>query len=126
MAAEPMYGLRWIPDGQLRPLRYLPSPQQRAVDAAEPHTRDLPPAPSPRQQTQHVRLLTQRLADAEESVRQRSEQIRWLKEMTKDETRRARVSRWMSGPVLRVFAACGSSVESCGAANIPADWQSPK
>ena len=97
--SEPVFGLRWIPDGSLRPLRYLPSPQQRAAaegsgGTAEPGgARDLLPAPSPLQQTQHLRLLTQRLADAEESVRQRSEQIRWLKEMTKDDARRARVSR---------------------------------
>ena len=110
--SEPVFGLRWIPDGSLRPLRYLPSPQQRAAAEGSGGTaegpggaRDLPPAPSPLQQTQHLRLLTQRLADAEESVRQRSEQIRWLKEMTKDDARRARVSRWMSGPLLRVFAA---------------------
>jgi hypothetical protein len=109
--SEPVFGLRWIPDGSLRPLRYLPSPQQRAAAEGLGGTegrggaRDLPPAPSPLQQTQHLRLLTQRLADAEESVRQRSEQIRWLKEMTKDDARRARVSRWMSGPLLRVFAA---------------------
>ena len=110
--SEPVFGLRWIPDGSLRPLRYLPSPQQRAAAEGPGGTtegpggaRDLPPAPSPLQQTQHLRLLTQRLADAEESVRQRSEQIRWLKEMTKDDARRARVSRWMSGPLLRVFAA---------------------
>ena len=103
--SEPVFGLRWIPDGSLRPLRYLPSPQQRAAAAEPDLARDVPPAPSPLQQTQHLRLLTQRLADAEESVRQRSEQIRWLKEMTKDDTRRARVSRWMSGPLLRVFAA---------------------
>ena len=109
--SEPVFGLRWIPDGSLRPLRYLPSPQQRAAaegpggSAMGPPSHDLPPAPSPLQQTQHLRLLTQRLADAEESVRQRSEQIRWLKEMTKDDARRARVSRWMSGPLLRVFAA---------------------
>ena len=116
-----MMGLRWIPDGALRPLRYLPSPKARAAAGISGGTVEpggapdmpqmpssmpgTPMMPSPVQQTKHLRLLTQRLADAEESLRQRSEQIHWLKEMTKDDGRRAGVSRWLSGPLLRVFAA---------------------
>ena len=52
---------------------------------------------------QHIRVLNQRLGEAHESVRQKVEQIRWLKEMTKDDASRARVARWMRGPLLRVF-----------------------
>ena len=66
--SEPVFGLRWIPDGSLRPLRYLPSPQQRAAAEGPGGTaeglggaRDLPPAPSPpyTQPTPEVRGLTQ-------------------------------------------------------------------
>lgn len=97
--APPLFGLRWVPEAQLRPLRYLPSPPREPPDQPSPSL-------DPSHKLHHsVRSLTVRLADAEESVRQKSEQIRWLKEMTKDDSRRARVSRWMSGPLLRVFSA---------------------
>ncbi|KOO32704.1 hypothetical protein Ctob_006517 [Chrysochromulina tobinii] len=86
-SGAPLFGLRWVPDEQLRPLRYLPA------------------AYLPGQSRQSVRVLTQRLSEAQESVRQKSEQIRWLKEMTKDDASRARVARWMRGPLLRVFLA---------------------
>ena len=103
--APPLFGLRWVPDAQLRPLRYLPNPHPNddEDDGSEVPTYATD-GPSHKLH-QSVRSLTMRLADVEESVRQKSEQIRWLKEMTKDDDRRARVSRWMSGPLLRVFAA---------------------
>ena len=126
----PLFGLRWVPDSQLRPLRYLPNPNatptapssrqqmrppqppppQTPVAATpgavpyEPQTREIDTAATHKLQ-QSVRVLTQRLAEAQESVRQKVEQIRWLKEMTKDDASRARVARWMRGPLLRVFLA---------------------
>lgn len=95
----PLFGLRWVPDAQLRPLRYLPPalPVPAAVAGDEDGV------PTPLRMQQQVRSLQARLAAAEERVAQKSEQVRWLKEMTKLESRRHRVSRWMSGPLLRVF-----------------------
>ena len=115
--STPLFGLRWVPDAQLRPLRYLPNPHATDFDDAggsdqrprSPGSARRSPASgtdgASHRLQQSVRSLTLRLADAEESVRQKSEQVRWLKEMTKDDARRARVSRWMNGPLLRVFAA---------------------
>eukprot|EP00966_Prymnesium_polylepis_P162321 3751664-Prymnesium_polylepis.1 len=108
--APPLFGLRWVPDAQLRPLRYLPNPDAGGDgdELAYPPTTPTPttaayPADGASHKLQQsVRSLTMRLADAEESARQKSEQIRWLKEMTKDDARRARVSRWMSGPCAHV------------------------
>lgn len=131
----PLFGLRWVPDSQLRPLRYLPNPQAspsgsdwwvsqttpRAATASTSTTATAaavtsrPERPSEAatptsdaeatRLRQSVRTLTQRLGEAHESVRQKVEQIRWLKEMTKDDASRARVARWMRGPLLRVFVA---------------------
>jgi hypothetical protein len=50
-----------------------------------------------------VRALTKRLAEADERVQQKSEQVRWLKEMTKLEARRPHLGRWINGPILRAF-----------------------
>ena len=143
-SGAPLFGLRWVPDEQLRPLRYLPAaylPGQSRVPAqagggggkggdddwwrgaaASSSSRaaaSASPSPGPAEASfevgassasalklqQSVRVLTQRLSEAQESVRQKSEQIRWLKEMTKDDASRARVARWMRGPLLRVFLA---------------------
>ena len=130
-AGAPLFGLRWVPDSQLRPLRYLPNPQAQTPGGLYTPSR---PAPGSRESVgtvtgarggggatggaeadgaepttvklqQHVRVLTQRLSEAQESVRQKVEQIRWLKEMTKDDASRARVARWMRGPLLRIFLA---------------------
>lgn len=157
----PLFGLRWVPDSSLRPLRYLPnasaglgagpgagtgagagasgcgSSSDRAADwlrggssttAMLTPRAKAGPAMSPSRSRvgasadgapdtygdsasgahklqMSLRMLTQRLSEAQESVRQKSEQIRWLKEMTKDDASRARVSRWMRGPLLRVFNA---------------------
>ena len=46
---------------------------------------------------QSVRMLTQRLAETQDSLRTKVEQIRWLKEMTKDHAR----ARGPAGRVLR-------------------------
>ena len=113
--STPLFGLRWVPDGALRPLRYLPNPntggaggeerrRRRTEDDEEEEGVGESPARTPQLQ-QSVRALTERLDEANESVRQKSEQIRWLKEMTKDEARRSRVARWLRGPLLRVFTA---------------------
>ena len=143
-SGAPLFGLRWVPDEQLRPLRYLPAaylpgqsrvPAQagggggkggdddwwRGATASSSSRAAASPSPSPGpaeasfevgassasalKLQQSVRVLTQRLSEAQESVRQKSEQIRWLKEMTKDDASRARVARWMRGPLLRVFLA---------------------
>ena len=154
--AAPLFGLRWVPDSSLRPLRYLPNasaglgagvgaaasgsaassdrapdwlrggasssnatltPRARAGAAVTPSrsgagaSADGAPdtygdsAGGAHKLQMSLRMLTQRLSEAQESVRQKSEQIRWLKEMTKDDASRARVSRWMRGPLLRVFNA---------------------
>ena len=141
MPEAPLFGLRWVPDSQLRPLRYLPNPQAspaaslastatgadgsewwlragasaaaarggspaRARAATTPSEAESAAASSAaRQLHQNVRMLQQRLSEAHESVRQKVEQIRWLKEMTKDDASRSRVARWMRGPLLRVFSA---------------------
>ena len=94
----PLFGLRWVPDGALRPLRYLPNP---AADELRPSSAAAPSPGTPKETStsealrlhQSVRALSQRLEEAQETVRQKSEQIRWLKEMTKDEARRTRVAR---------------------------------
>lgn len=113
----PLFGLRWVPDSQLRPLRYMPSSTPMRGDDDEswrnpPNSVHTPSGPAPKEEgaitqklQQDVRMLTQRLTEAQESVRQKVEQIRWLKEMTKDDASRARVARWMRGPLLRVFQA---------------------
>ena len=130
----PLFGLRWVPDSQLRPLRYLPNPHaspagsdwwmpqatprtggslgSSARETEETRERPVQSPPSSVEVEsdgvklrQSVRALTQRLAEAQDSVRQKVEQIRWLKEMTKDDASRARVARWMRGPLLRVFVA---------------------
>lgn len=130
--SAPLFGLRWVPDSQLRPLRYMPAanlpassrPSHRDSDRDDSDWWRGRPAASPvaplgdatadevgassasaLKLQQSVRVLTQRLSEAQESVRQKSEQIRWLKEMTKDDASRARVARWMRGPLLRVFTA---------------------
>jgi len=99
----PLFGLRWVPDAQLRPLRYLPDAPPLIGGGDNDDDADGPPTPLALQQ--QVRALTKRLAEAEERVGRKGEQIRWLKEMTRLESRRSRVSRWMSGPLLRVFCA---------------------
>ena len=143
-SGAPLFGLRWVPDEQLRPLRYLPAaylpghsrvPAQdagggggggdddwwrgAAASSSSRAAASASPSPGPAEASfevgassasalklqQSVRVLTQRLSEAQESVRQKSEQIRWLKEMTKDDASRARVARWMRGPLLRVFLA---------------------
>ena len=136
-ANAPLFGLRWVPDAQLRPLRYLPNALNAAPtsdpnwwrsrqegrdtekDTVTPQRKSATPgtvadespvgagsaAAASVKLQQSVRILTQRLTEAQEAVRQKSEQIRWLKEMTRDDASRLRVARWMRGPLLRVFLA---------------------
>ena len=101
----PLLGLRWVPDSQLRPLRYIPTPPRTPAASSSPPQPSAEEVLTPAHLQSKVRLLKQRLGDTEDAVRQKTEQIRWLKEMTKTDARRARVNRWMSGPLVRVFVA---------------------
>ena len=101
----PLLGLRWVPDSQLRPLRYIPTPPRTPAASSSSPQPSAEEVLTPAHLQSKVRLLKQRLGDTEDAVRQKTEQIRWLKEMTKTDARRARVNRWMSGPLVRVFAA---------------------
>ena len=130
MSQAPLFGLRWVPDSSLRPLRYLPNPSASpagsewwqahtplprgttttaAENTSSPDRGESTPGGGDDREAmklrQSNRSLTQRLGEAQESVRQKVEQIRWLKEMTRDDASRARVARWMRGPLLRIFMA---------------------
>ena len=52
----PLFGLRWVPDSQLRPLRYLPNPQASPgglADWWQPHTTPQHPGTSRTTTTAH-------------------------------------------------------------------------
>ena len=88
MTSAPLFGLRWVPDAQLRPLRYLPSPANlaehlsprsaKADSAQTPAPRD-PHGEAATPMNARLRDLTARLEQVQDVVRQKSEQIRWLK-----------------------------------------------
>ena len=94
----PLFGLRWVPDAQLRPLRYVPA------SAVDPHS-ICSAADRGVDSALGVASLAPTAAALEEAVHSKSAQISWLKDVARGDARRLAAGPRPPKSLQRVFHA---------------------